>query len=279
MESSEIFMNIKRLSEKHKDAEICYMSIQTLPGPAMRQKNPSVSDEDVEMWFQVPGHKGSNFMKHSNEQMLAFVKEGGPVVWQTSSVGRTLRRKVCEQNRDPTFGQYEDCQKDSVKNQQLMTPTAINILKVQASKAQDTWEVHKTWRSSMAEGHYYEMNSALVHEKGWGSGGQVVSKLVLCSDLPDKFKYKNLHLGDTMAPSGKLWSDEAFEYWQSLCSIDHPKCQTSAGEVATTTTEPQSTTTDEAEPQSAAEADPSAAASLDRGWLAFAMLCFAYAVR
>merc|ERR1712196_742450 len=127
----------------------------------------------------------------------------------------------------------------------------------------------KTWRSSMAEGHYHQMNSDLVHKKGWGQGGQVVSKLVLCSDLPDKFKYKNLYLGDTMAPSGKLWSDEAFEYWQSLCSIDHPKYQTNAGEAATTTTEPQSAAGDETE--------TSAAASLDRGWLVLAMLCFAYA--
>merc|ERR1719453_1095234 len=32
MEASDIFMNIKRVSEKHNDAEVCYMSIQTLPG-------------------------------------------------------------------------------------------------------------------------------------------------------------------------------------------------------------------------------------------------------
>merc|ERR1712146_226774 len=99
------------------------------------------------------------------------------------------------------------------------------------------------------------------------------SRNLFSAQTSEKFKYKNLYLGDTMAPSGKLWSDEAFEYWQSLCSIDHPKCQTNAGEVATTTTEPQSTTTDEAEPQSAAtdEAETSAAASLDCGWLVLAM--------
>jgi len=99
-----------------------------------------------------------------------------------------------------------------------------------------------------------------------------------------------LHLGDTMAPSGKLWSDEAFEYWQSLCSIDNPKCQTNVGEVARTTKEPQSTTTDEADLWIATRRDasqrdtsrrgaPSAAASLDCGWLVLAMLCFAYAGR
>eukprot|EP00746_Dinoflagellata_sp_MGD_P161142 gnl/MRDRNA2_/MRDRNA2_88185_c0_seq1.p1 gnl/MRDRNA2_/MRDRNA2_88185_c0~~gnl/MRDRNA2_/MRDRNA2_88185_c0_seq1.p1 ORF type:complete len:360 (+),score=65.12 gnl/MRDRNA2_/MRDRNA2_88185_c0_seq1:111-1190(+) len=272
MEASDMFMNIKRVSEKHNDAEVCYMSIQTLPSPTMLQENPFVHDEDVEMWFQVPSPDGnrSNFMAHAVKRMHAFIKEGGPVVWQTSAVGRTLRNKVCEQNRVPTFGLHEDCQKDSVKNQQLMTPTAINILKVQASKAQETWDFHKTWRSSMAEGHYYEMNSDLVHKKGWGSGGQVVSKIVLCSDLPDKFKYKNLHLDETISPSGKLWSDEAFQYWQSLCSIDNPKCQTNGGEVAITTTEPPSRTT--------TQTATSAAASLHHLWFVVVMVCFRYTV-
>merc|ERR1712025_596883 len=150
-------------------------------------------------------------------------------------------------------------------------PTAINIFKIQASKVQETWEFHKTWRSSMAEGHYYQMNSDLVHKKGWGQGGQVVSKLVLYSDLPDKFKYKNLYLGDTMAPSGKLWSDEAFQYWQSLCSIDNPKCQSNGVEVVMTTTEPLSRTTK--------QVPTSAAASLDHVWLVVAMVCFKYTVR
>merc|ERR1719265_1058414 len=279
MESSEVFMTIKRFSEEHDDAEVCYMSIQTLPAPSMLSANPYVEDEDVEMWFQVPSPdgEGSNFMAHADTRMQAFFKDGGPMVWQTSGVGRTLRNKVCENGgRTPTtFGSNEDCPKDGVKNQQLMTPTAINIFKVQASKAQETWDFHKTWRTSMTEGHYYEMNSDLVHKKGWGSGGQVVSKLTLCSKLPDKFKYKNLHLDETISPSGKLWSDEAFQYWQSLCSIDNPKCQTNRVEVAMTTTEPPSSLRS----RTTTHVATSAAASLDHFWLVVAMVCFKYAVR
>merc|ERR1711871_405586 len=125
-------------------------------------------------------------------------------------------------------------------------------------------------------GHYYEMNSDLVHKKGWGFGGQVVSKLVMCSDLPDKFRYKNLYPGETMSPSGKLWSDEAYEYWQSLCSIDSPKCHSNGTAVATTTTEPPATSF---RPTTKTPSPASAAARLNHGWLVVGMLCFEYALR
>jgi hypothetical protein len=218
------FTRLVQLSQQHNDAEICYWSYQTLPAPSMSSSPPTVLDEEIDMWFTAPSKV--NFMDHALSKIQAMVTDGGPVVWATGSAGKIFRNKVCQINRTPTFGDATDCNKAAVTNMELQTPVAVVIFKIQASKASETWDAMVKWRSNQAEGHYHEMNSGIVHQKGWGQGGQIISKAVKCADIPDRFKYKNLFKGDLLAPGGtQTWADHSFETWKSLCNLRNPsKC-------------------------------------------------------
>lgn len=211
------------------DAELCYWSFQSLPGPGMRvPENPSVSAEDVALWFEnVPHDEALNFGDMAVRRMKGRVDQGGVVVWTGCSMGRTLRRGMCQANRTTSTtpgARLEDCSNDVVWNQDLMIPMAIVIFKIQGSKLDAFKSMLSTWRADPnGLSHVPQMTSELVRQRGWGAGGQIISKTVPCSQIPEKFMYQNLGDCDEMGDS-KLLADEALEVWSSLCSVTKDDC-------------------------------------------------------
>ena len=98
---------------------------------------------------------------------------------------------MCDNNMS---GRMEDCALDAVYNQTLMTPTAIVIFRFRSSTVDQLKNILHLWRTDKTgqTSHAPQMMSSLVLEKGWGSGGQIISKTVPCSQIPEKFKYQNL---------------------------------------------------------------------------------------
>eukprot|EP00933_Yihiella_yeosuensis_P053690 TRINITY_DN51963_c0_g1_i1.p1 TRINITY_DN51963_c0_g1~~TRINITY_DN51963_c0_g1_i1.p1 ORF type:complete len:330 (-),score=59.57 TRINITY_DN51963_c0_g1_i1:139-1128(-) len=231
------FKALTKKSADLGDAELCYWSFQTLPGPQMRQASPTVTDADVDLWFQnVPSGEASNFADMAVKRMQKLVQPGGPVVWTGCGVGRTLRNAMCQKGKAVSTtagGTLSDCSKDAVKNQELLTPTAIVIFKIKASEANKTWDLLMDWRSS-SSGHALQMQSKLVQVGGWGAGGQIISKLTRCSEIPARFKYQNLGDCDQMGQS-KLLADEAFAVWRQACNLLKSDCGTTVTTTAATT--------------------------------------------
>ena len=100
----------------------------------------------------------------------------------------------------------QDCTLDAVYNQTLMTPTAILIFKFRSSTVDQLKNILHLWRTDKTgqSSHAPQMMSSLVLEKDWGSGGQIISKTVPCSQIPEKFKYQNLGDCEQMGDSGVL---------------------------------------------------------------------------
>merc|ERR1711963_475773 len=142
----------------------------------------------------------------------------GVVVWAGCAAGQSLRQAMCREGRSASLaigGRFEDCDLDAAWNQTLAFPTAINLFKIQSSRIDEFKEMLSNWRSTQ---HFPQMFSELVLSRFWGFDGQVISNVVPCSQIPDKFKYKNLADCDELGSSRTL-ADEAFEVWSGLCSI------------------------------------------------------------
>lgn len=214
------------------DAELCYWSFQTLPGPDQRQADPFVTPEDVDLWFENTDGEAHSFLEMAVKRMQGRVQQDGIVVWTGCSPGKTLRRAMCEKGRSPSLsvgGRLEDCSLDAVWNQTLMTPTAIVMFKIQGSRIDELKAMLSSWRADPnGLSHVPQMTSTLVHQRGWGPGGQIISKVVPCSQIPEKFMYQNLADCDELGDSRTL-ADEAFEVWSGLCSVTADGCQDDHG--------------------------------------------------
>jgi len=228
------------------DADLCYWSWQTLPGPGMREAVPSVSLEDVNLWFENTNGEAANFGDMAVKRMQKHVNADGPVMWTGCSLGSTLRKAMCDNNMSASTvngGRMEDCALDAVYNQTLMTPTAIVIFRFRSSTVDQLKNILHLWRTDKTgqTSHAPQMMSSLVLEKGWGSGGQIISKTVPCSQIPEKFKYQNLGDCEQMGDNAVLLADEAFQVWSSLCSITKDNCPggtSTSPEASSTSPEP-----------------------------------------
>jgi len=210
------------------DAELCYWSFQTLPGPQMKQEVPSVTLEDVNLWFENTNNEANNFADMAVKRMQSLVATDGPVMWTGCAVGATLRQAMCDNNMalsNVSGGTMADCSLDAVYNQTLMTPTAIVLFKFRNSTVQAFKDVLHSWRTESG-GHVPQMTSDLI-QGGWGPGGQIISKTVPCGQIPEKYRYQNLGDCDEMGDSGITIADEAFQVWSSLCSITKDGCESS----------------------------------------------------
>ena len=188
------------------DAELCYWSWQSLPGPQMRQPEPSVSLEDVNLWFENTNNEAPNFADLAAKRMKSHVTAGGHVMWSGCALGSTLRRAMCDNNKEVSTvsgARLQDCGLNAVYNQTIMIPMAIVIFKFRSSTMDQLKSFVHSWRTEQ-QGHVPQMTSSLVLEKGWGVGGQIISKTVPCSQIPEKFKYQNLGDCEQMGDSGML---------------------------------------------------------------------------
>ena len=131
------------------------------------------------------------------------------LVTQTYVPQQCSHKAMCDNNMSVSTvngARMQDCALDAVYNQTLMTPTAILIFKFRSSTVDQLKNILHLWRTDKTgqSSHAPQMMSSLVLEKDWGSGGQIISKTVPCSQIPEKFKYQNLGDCEQMGDSGVL---------------------------------------------------------------------------
>ncbi|CAE7375057.1 unnamed protein product, partial [Symbiodinium sp. KB8] len=181
--------------------------------------------EDVNLWFQNTNGEASNFGDMAVKRWTCDVD--GLLAGIYASPGWPLAKAMCDNNMSVSTvngARMQDCALDAVYNQTLMTPTAILIFKFRSSTVDQLKNILHLWRTDKTgqSSHAPQMMSSLVLEKDWGSGGQIISKTVPCSQIPEKFKYQNLGDCEQMGDSGVLLADEAYQVWSSLWVLQVP---------------------------------------------------------
>ena len=190
--------------------DLCYWAFQSLPPP--RQSENNFTDEDAKSVLLY----GTNASYRYHSLMGNGVFEGG-----ISTAGSLVNKRLCERG----YLQGQRCDIRILKSN-IVAPTAIQVFRVTSGNSKAIKREISAWRSQWS---LHAPNIAWVYDPGpngghgWGLSGALISKVVKCAEIPDKFREGTKTLGPdpifSASNSIKPLADEAMEKWQSMLSL------------------------------------------------------------